>query len=114
MLSAVASCGLSNLFLPVVGEIVGGGFGKLQSALQMPWLSSEHGGKSSGVRLPGGRVHRGAFRRRRGGYHRFKLNEKAAVPFVCTHVTYRLRRTDEGCDVGQASANISYAMCFVL
>lgn len=44
-------------------------FGTLQSALQMPCLSSEHGGKSSGVRLPGGRVHRGAFRRGPGGYH---------------------------------------------
>lgn len=43
--------------------------GKLRSALQMPCLSSEHGGKSSGIRLPRGRVHRGAFRRRPGGCH---------------------------------------------
>lgn len=71
--------------------------GKLRSALQMPCLSSEHGGKSSGIRLPRGRVHRGAFCRRPGGCHgvvyfvanarRGGKKEGVVTFLLCAHVS---------------------------
>lgn len=97
MLSGVASCSISPCLLWDIIFCVGvccflGGACKLQSALQMPCLSSEHGGKSSGIRLPGGRVHRWAFCRGPGGYHNivflFVANAKGVVTFsVCAHVS---------------------------
>lgn len=86
------------------------GFGKLQSALQMPCLSSEHGGKSSGVRLPGGRVHRGAFRRGPGGYRCVCSESKRDAVTFCLFVRTSVGRANDDCHVGEGSANRSYAM----
>lgn len=86
-------------------------FGKLQSALQMPCLSSEHGGKSSGIRLPGGRVHRGAFRRRPGGYRNVVcLWRMQRVPSRFSFVRTSVGRANDDCHVGRASASMSYAL----
>lgn len=91
--------------------------GKPQSSLQMPCLSSEHGGKSSRVRLPGGRVHRGAFRRGPGGYRYVcVVNQKAVVTFVrrfcfLFYARRQAGRANDGCHVGRITHG--HQLCYV-
>lgn len=56
------------------------------SGVERPCWSCEHGGKPSGLRLPGGRSHRRAFRRRSGGYRHvvcLQWTKQSGIKFFC-------------------------------